>query len=239
MVVLSLTEEDHSCIGSQFLIELKNSKNFHIIPKIGVRLFDSSLSRKLFWIHIQVIPCIHPFSSIRLPMCEWFVQLLLYFLFSVLSLCYMTWFTAHLCLQLRWWSRDLFSLVSVCLQRVESVCACVWLVGGCVALWGQAADRWAPLHHTCDTNVLIVETVTTQQCFTCFCSLTGLLLLSYWSLTGLSLTHGGQTSALNNQRFLCCAYYSVNCIIFTLVSVNCKYFLGCGGFAWFGPISIL
>lgn len=176
MVVLSLTEEDHSCIGSQFLIELKNSKNFHIIPKIGVRLFDSSLSRKLVWIHIQVIPCIHPFSSICLPMCEWFVQILLYFLFSVVSLCYMTWFTAHLCLQLRWWSRDLFSLVSVCLQRVECVCACVWLVGGCVALWGQTADRWAPLHHTCDTNVLIVGNRHNTAAL-------HLLLLSYWSVT--------------------------------------------------------
>lgn len=82
-------------------------------------------------LHIQVIPCVHPFSFICLQMCEWFVQILLYFLFSVVSLCYMTWFTAHLCLQLPWWSRDLFSLVSVCLQRVECVCACVWLVSLC------------------------------------------------------------------------------------------------------------
>lgn len=186
MVVLCLTEEDHFCIGSQFLIELKNSKNFHIIPKIGVRLFDSLLSRKLSWIHIQVTPCIHPFSFRCLQMCEWFVRMLLYFLFSVVSLCYVTWFTAHLCLQLQWWSRDLFSLVSVCLQRVECVCACVWLVGGCVAVWGQTDDRWAPLLHSCDTNVLIVDPSQHSSASLAFV----LLLVSYWSLTGLSLTHG-------------------------------------------------
>lgn len=94
-------------------------------------------------------------------------QHLMYFLFSLLlhdMILGTSVFTAV------WiWSRDLFSLVSVCLQRVQCVCVCGvcgWWVGGCVALAGLTADRWALIYRRCQKDVLMVPTITPGQYYT-------------------------------------------------------------------------
>ena len=133
----------------QFLIEQKNSKNFTSgcfessppwkLIVLHQQCWSESISAPdilglycplLFWNIFAFFFFLNLFSGLPVvEMCKRFVQVLLYFLFSFVCFCFMTRFSAHLCLQLRWWwSRDLFSPASVCLQRVQ--CVCGWWEDG-------------------------------------------------------------------------------------------------------------
>lgn len=140
-------------------------------------------------------------------MCKWFVPSLLYFLLSRVCFCYMTWFSAHLCLQLWWWwwSRDLFSLASVCLQSPQSVCGW-WEVVSLCEDWLLADQLSFTTLVTWMCWWFILSAITSGQCFTSCCLV---FSLKVESPTSLILIHDKWLVSIYSFFCFCCVQYTL------------------------------